>query len=78
MQVSDTGAGLEVGSFMFKFSRFGDMDPYMDTGAGICLKIIKISKNRAIKPRAIKPRLWNIMWRTWGAFSKEINGERVT
>lgn len=55
--MSDTGAGLEVGSFMFKFSRFGDMDPYMDTGAGICLKIIKISKNRAIKPRAIKPRL---------------------
>lgn len=49
MRVFDTGAFLEIGSFMILFLRFGDTNPGLDTYAGIQLKIIQISKSRVIK-----------------------------
>lgn len=49
MRVSDTGANLEVGSFMILVLRFRGMNPVVDTSVGIMLKIIQISFSRVIK-----------------------------
>ena len=46
--MSNTGVDLDVGSFMI---RLGDMNLRRDTGAGIRLIIIKISKRRLRKPK---------------------------
>lgn len=44
----------------------------MNTGAGISLKMIKISKNRGINPK-----LGDIIWRIRGESGKEIKGKGV-